>query len=145
MTVTFFGHKQTPPEVKHKLRAVLIDVIENHGANVFYVGNQGMFDSMVRSTLKELSEIYPHIRYMVVLAYMPDPKDTVYRIDYSDTIYPEGLEFVPRKFAISRRNRWMIDQSDMVITYVLGPCGGAATSKNLAEKKGKLIINIANM
>lgn len=36
----------------------------------------------------------------------------------------------------------MIEQADYVITYVTHSWGGAAKFKELAEKKGKTVINI---
>ncbi len=142
VTCTFFGHKNTPQEIEPTLRSVLIDLIENKKVNSFYVGNQGHFDYMVRKALKQLKLDYPHISYAVVLAYMPIKK-TDYE-DYSDTIFPDGLESVPPKYAISKRNRWMIDKSDFVVTYVKRIVGGAAQFKELAEKKGKTVINLAD-
>ena len=68
---TFFGHRECPDSVKTKLREVLVDLIENHGVDMFYVGNQGQFDAMVRSALRELRKVYPQTEYAVVLAYMP--------------------------------------------------------------------------
>lgn len=49
---------------------------------------------------------------------------------------------VPRRFAIDKRNRWMIDHSDFVITYVSRSFGGAAKFKEIAEKKNRVVINI---
>ncbi len=71
---TFFGHKDTPETIKPALRAMLIDLIENHGVQSFYVGNNGQFDGMVVNLLKELKETHAHIDYTIVLAYMPDGK-----------------------------------------------------------------------
>ena len=59
-----------------------------------------------------------------------------------ETIYPDGLEKVPRRFAISQRNKWMLTQSDTVITYVEYRSSGAGQFKELAEKKGKRIIEL---
>lgn len=42
-TVTFFGHKDTPKETEPTLRTTLLDLIENHNAVRFYVGNNGNF------------------------------------------------------------------------------------------------------
>ncbi|MBQ8203233.1 MAG: hypothetical protein IJZ75_03020, partial [Clostridia bacterium] len=56
--------------------------------------------------------------------------------------YPEGIEKAPLKFAIVKRNRWMIEKSDFVITYVNRVIGGAAQFKELSAKKGKTVINI---
>ena len=49
---TFFGHRDSPETIKPKIRAAVIDLIENHGVTMFYVGNQGNFDRLVRSVLK---------------------------------------------------------------------------------------------
>ena len=43
---TFFGHRECPDTIKPKLREVLVDLIENHGVDMFYVGNQGQFDAI---------------------------------------------------------------------------------------------------
>lgn len=141
MTVTFFGHRDTPPTVCSILEKVLIDLIENEGAVRFFVGNQGAFDRMVRSALRGLTAVYPSIEYAVVLAYLPvAPTDTD---DFSDTLFPDGFETVPRRFAIDRRNRWMLNESDAVVTYVTQPCGGAAKFKARALQKGKRVIELS--
>lgn len=141
MVCTFFGHRDTEEKTKEILNSVLVDLIENNGADMFYVGNQGSFDNLVRAKLKELKRVYPHIKYAVVLAYMPG-KRTCYE-DYTDTIYPfENEKIIPR-FAINKRNIWMINKSDYVITYVNRTFGGAAQFKALALKKGKTVIELS--
>ena len=74
-TCTFFGHRDCPETIKPYLREVLIDLITNNGVNTFYVGNQGRFDGIVRSVLRELEQEYPEIHYAVVLAYLPGKKN----------------------------------------------------------------------
>ena len=65
--------------------------------------------------------------------------------DYSDTILPEGIETVIKRFAINYRNKWMIEQSDFVVTYVVHDGGsGAAQFKKLAERKGKTVIELSS-
>ena len=140
MTVTFFGHKDTPKEIEPTLRTTLVDLIKNHGATEFYVGNNGNFDTMVRRQLENLSQTYP-ITYNVVLAYLPTKKSEY--DNYINTIYPEGIETVPKRFAISYRNKWMIGQSDVVVTYVTHSFGGAAQFKEMAEKQGKTVIELS--
>ena len=74
MVCTFFGHKDTPKEIEPTLRSTLIELIENKNVTVFYVGNNGNFDTMVRRQLEDLSQTYP-ITYSVVLAYLPTEKN----------------------------------------------------------------------
>lgn len=45
---TFFGHRDCPSSIKPKLREVLIDLIENHAVDMFYVGQQGAFAKLVK-------------------------------------------------------------------------------------------------
>jgi len=139
---TFFGHSYCPETVKPRLRETLVDLIETQGVDVFYVGNHGDFDRMTRSLLRELSAQYPHIRYAVVLAYVPQKRDEFDQRDWSDTMLPEGIERVPPRFAISWRNRWMLDRADIVVTYITHSWGGAAQFAELAEKKGKLVVGL---
>ena len=125
-TCCFFGHR----EVMHNIRPRL--------TTEFYVGNQGQFDSTVYSVLKELKANYPHIRYTVVLAYIPD--EYIKEVYGEDTLFPDGLESVPKKYAISKRNDWMIQQSSYVVCYVHKITGGASKFKEKAEKKGLILI-----
>ena len=137
---TFFGHRDCPSSIQPKLKATLIDLIENHAVHTFYVGNHGAFDSLVRSILQELTQPYPQIRYTVVLAYLPTKQtDFPYK-----TLLPDGIENVPKRFAISFRNKWMLKQSDFVVTYITHSWGGAAQFAELAEKQQKTIIPLAS-
>ena len=140
MTVTFFGHKDTPKEIEPTLRATLVDLIENHGATEFYVGNNGNFDTMVRHQLEGLSQSYS-ITYNIVLAYIPTKKSEY--DDFTNTLLPEGIETIPKRFAISYRNKWMVEQSDIVITYVARTYGGAWQFKAMAERQGKKVIELS--
>ena len=108
----------------------------------FYVGHQGQFDGIVYSVLKELKAKYPQIRYTVVLAYMPD--EYIKEVYGEDTLFPDGMENVPKKFAISKRNDWMIQQSGFAMYYVYKITGGAAKFREKAGKRGLQIIDVLN-
>ena len=97
---------------------------------------------MVYSVLKELKAKYPQIRYTVVLAYMPD--EHIKELYGEDTLFPDGLESVPKKYAINKRNDWMISHSSFVICYVWKVTGGAAKFRDKAKKNGLRIIDVLN-
>lgn len=138
MTCTFFGHRDAPPEIEGALRRVLVALIEARQADTFYVGNQGKFDRMVARVLSGLQQEYPHITYAVVLAYLPGEQTAAGQ----NTLYPEGMEDVPPRFAIARRNAWMLQQADCVVVYVSRSVGNAAKLQARAEKCGKAVINL---
>ena len=139
-TCTFFGHRDCPDIIKPKIRDILVYLISEKKVDNFYVGNQGRFDSLVRSLLREHKREYPHINYAVVLAYFP--KENIIGEDYSDTILPDGLENVSPRFAISYRNNWMLNQSDYVVTYITRPYGGAYQFYKKATNQNRVVINI---
>lgn len=126
-----------PQRVEQTLRIILMDLITNKGVDLFYVGNQGEFDRMVINNLKLLKPCFPQIKFYVVLAYMPCVKEGV------ETVFPDILEKTPPKYSIAKRNLWMIEKSDYVITYVKHITGGAAQYQEIAEKKGRIVINLA--
>lgn len=136
---TFFGHREYFGLDSQVLLRAIEDQIHK-GVDTFYVGNQGQFDSAVYSCLKQLRKKHPHIRVCVVLAYLPTEKNEY--DDMTDTMYPE-IEGHP-KFAIERRNRWMIDHSDFLLCYINHTWGGAYKFAKLAKRRGKTVINLGN-
>lgn len=80
------------------------------------------------------------MHYAVVLAYMPSERSTP--TDTSDTMLPEGIELVHPRYAISWRNNWMLQQSDIVVAYVTHSWGGAAQYMKKAIRSGKTVINL---
>lgn len=144
MVCAFFGHRVIDEDLEVILKASIIDLIENKNVTTFLVGHNGAFDNLVRSTLKKLLLAYPKIRFFVVLAYRPVEKSKNQNFDFSDTIYPDALANVPARYAIDKRNRWLIDNCDYVITYAKYP-GGAARFSALAKKKGKIVISLVDM
>lgn len=138
MNVTFCGHSQITKEDKIAswLRTVTQSLIEQ-GATTFFLGGYGEFDSLAASILREQKKKYPQIKLVLVLAYLNTGKNTS---GYDSTVYPP-LETVSRRFAISHRNRWMVEASDVVVAYVLHDWGGAATTLRCAKQKKKQIIS----
>ena len=67
MVCTFFGHRDAPEEIRRELSSTIQKIVERDANCVFYVGNQGNFDRLVLTVLKELVENYPSIRYYIVL------------------------------------------------------------------------------
>lgn len=144
MVCCFFGHSEVRVSIEEHLRSILVELIDE-GVDSFLVGNQGGFDGLVLHMLRKLQQEYPHISYRVVLAYMPGEKADRSYYDPLETLYPEGLESVHPRYAISWRNRWMINESDVVVTYITHSWGGAAQFAELAMRKKKQVINIASL
>lgn len=138
MICTFFGHHDCPASIKLKLYEAIKTQIEQ-GTTKFYVGNNGTFDALVLSCLRELKQKYEEIDYAVVLAYIPS-KNAFYLPN--ETVFPEKIELVPKRFAIDYRNRWMTECANVIIAYIDHFWGRAAKYVKIAKNKGVKIINI---
>ncbi|MBB5265772.1 putative phage-like protein YoqJ [Catenibacillus scindens] len=138
MNVTFCGHAQVVQiEQVTEWLYTITQVLIEQGATTFYLGGYGAFDNLAASVLRAQKKRYPQIEMILVLAYLETTKDTS---GYDSTVYPP-LETVPRRFAISHRNRWMVESADVVVAYVLHDWGGAATTLRYASRKKKKIIS----
>ncbi len=137
---TFFGHRESFGLDLQKLSNTIESLIKE-GVDTFYVGNQGTFDSTVYHILKQLCINYPFIKISVVLAYIPTIEQPL--VDMQDAVYPP-IEGHPR-FAIERRNRWMIDTSDYCICYINKIWGGAYKFAKTAKQKGLTVINLGTL
>lgn len=134
---TFFGHRDCPDNIVERLREEIELLVTRRGVDTFYVGTQGAFDRLAYTALSDVRERYD-IKVYRVLAYMPKPNDN----DTADTILPEGLESVPPRYAIVKRNEWMLNRCDYVIAYVTHISSGAYKFVQQAEKKEKAVIYI---
>ena len=142
-TCTFFGNRDCLQSVYPALKSVVTDLIRNRGVRTFYVGTQGIFDGIVQRVLSEVSKEYADLNCYVVLAYFPNMKQK--KTSYYDlpTLLPEGIEKILPRFAISWRNRWMIQKADYVVVYTkINPNGKAADFAQYERKKGKTVIQI---
>lgn len=137
MTCTFFGHRDCSDDVYDELKAVIIDLVIHKGVKKFIVGNNGNFDRLVIRVLRECKAELSCIDYCVALAYLQKNPDFNY-----PTVYFEGLESVPKRFAVYYRNKIMINKCDWVIGYINHNCGGAYSFFELARKQGKNCINL---
>lgn len=64
MKVTFIGNHDAPETIYPTLYEAVEGLILR-GANDFYVGHNGCFDTLVRRVLKDLKRKYPDIRFAV--------------------------------------------------------------------------------
>ena len=150
-TVSFFGHRELLQMWRYEsvLEKYIRTLIDSHEYVDFLVGRDGDFDHLASSTIIKCAAAldYGNTRHILVLPYM--------RADYRDNedaflkYYDEvricdasvGSHF---KSAIQIRNRFMVDQSDLVISCILQNSGGAYKTIRYAEKQNRKIINIAD-
>lgn len=151
-TCTFAGHREVyQANISEKLDEAISKILSSgDSAFQFLVGGMGKFDEMCASAIRSAKKKYPNleITLSLVLPYMKqevnESKD-YYELLYDDVIIPFELAGVHYKSAITKRNRWMVEQSDWLIAYVYREFGGALTTLHYAEKQGLQIINVADV
>lgn len=141
MICTFFGHKDSPYALKEELKNLLLHLINNRGVKKFYVGNNGNFDFLVQVVLKEILSDRDDIDFSIVLSFLGE-KALIN--DQKYTILPEGLELSLPRFAIFKRNEWLLKQANFAVVYVNHHFSNAHKWLEKATAKGIKVINIAN-
>ncbi|MEE0928706.1 MAG: hypothetical protein UIG59_05910 [Acutalibacteraceae bacterium] len=139
---TFIGHKNCSEEIKTLLVTTIKRLIEEKTVTTFYVGTEGNFDKYVYTVLCQIAKEYD-IKIIVVLAYLKPKAEWVY-YDQEKTIFPDELTKTPIKFAIKRRNSYMIDKAEYLVTYLNTSTSNTYTNVEEAIKKKKKIINLGH-
>ena len=146
MIIIFCGHSDFlfSDDVNQQLKNILVSEIIKNPTCKFYLGGYGNFDGLCLRTFRELKKEFEDIEIIFITPYIDQnySKLEFAKYHYDDIIFPP-LESVPRKFAILKRNEWMVDSADLVIAYVKYSWGGASKTLEYAKRKKKPIINLA--
>ena len=139
-----FGHRYVFENLISKLDNAVEEAI-TQGCELFYTGAMGDLDSLFSSAVRSAKKVYPHIKLIGVKPYFTNDINTdkdYYAALYDDIIIPDELAGIHPKAAIKARNRWMIDNSDIVLIYTVRNYGGAYEAKQYAQHENKAIIII---
>lgn len=143
--IAFFGHREVwnIRELETKLSVIIKRIMDTHTYIEFYIGRNGEFDEFTASVIKRLKK-EREMSYNILILVLPyTVKDMEYYERYYDEmIIPESIGKAHYKNAITLRNRWMVDQADLVIVNVERQSGGAYTAMRYAEKQNKQVINL---
>ena len=142
----FIGHRDAPVGLLPQVRAAVEGLIMREGVTDFYVGSRGSFDRLAAAAVRELRETYPQIRLYLVLAYLPAKGTGEAPPGFTGTVFPEGLESVPRRFAIQRANRAMVDTCNFMVAYAPYAAGNARKVLDYARRQqGRGLIQILEL
>lgn len=133
-TCFFIGHREAPEHLIPKLSAEIERHITECNVTDFIVGGYGRFDMLAAGCVTNAKKRHPEVTLTRLLAYysqepVPIPSG------FDRTLYPEGMEKVPKRAAIIRANHYMIDHSDYLIAYAWHPASNARNLVEYAEKR----------
>ena len=133
----FIGHRDAPEEISTALAAEVRRHITEFNVTEFVVGHYGHFDAMAGRVVVAAKEKFPRIRLMMLLPYHPTDAPINLPEGYDGTFYPPDMEHVPRRLAIVRANRYMVDHTDYLIAYAHHPASNARELVEHAETRQK--------
>ena len=143
--VSLFGHREINnlQHIDDQLVPIIKELIQTKSHVSFLLGRNGEFDEYAASLIKCVQREVGKENSDITLVLPYAVANIEYFEKYYDSIIiPESLYGVHIKSSITLKNRWMIEQSDLVIVYVEHNRGGAYTAMKYAEKLEKNIINI---
>lgn len=151
MIIAFIGHS----EIAHQDRVQSAVKEQISGASreaaevVCYVGGYGDYDEICARACRELKSERGGIEVVYVTPYIsPDAQVRIRKMQndgmIDTSVYPP-LECVPPRFAILKRNEWMMKNADLVIAYVKREYGGAYKALCVARRLKKPVINLAEI
>ena len=146
----FFGHRKIEErsKIKEKVKAFLIEKIENENFRRFYFGGFGEFDDICYEIVTELKQRYSDIKRCFCVVdekWLNKKPKWLEKIEYEEIIsFALAFEWWYKR--IYFRNCAMIDQSDFVVFFVVDKeNSGANKSLVYAKSKKKSLINSADI
>ena len=139
----FIGHREASEEIYPVLYAAVEQHIVEYGVTEFFVGHYGRFDRLAALAVKEAKRFYPEVKLTLLLPYHPAQRHIPTPDGFDGTFYPSGMESVPRKAAIIRANRYVVDHVDYLIAYAWHPASNARELVDYAKghkRIGKIVI-----
>ena len=143
--ISFIGHREIYGcNWENRLEKIITEAIRSHDVVELYIGRNGDFDIMAASVIKRIQRNFDKHKSSLNLVLPYRVKDIeYYEKYYDDIILPLDTNTHP-KAAITKRNQWMIDNSDLLVAYVEpNRKGGALAAFQYAQKQGVEIINLA--
>lgn len=149
MIIAFCGHAQfdRTEECEQKILSFLEEKAGDQRVEM-YLGGYGDFDNFAYDCCKKYQRTHSEVSLLLITPYMTPEYQKNHlayqRLRYDGIIYPEIEDKLP-KYAISYRNKWMVEKADYVIAYIDHDWGGAYQTYQHAKRKGKLVFNLGKL
>ena len=144
-TVSLFGHRRVDDLriLDAKLYPLIKELVKTHPYINFLIGRNGEFDEYAASIIKRIQKETERENSCLTLV-LPYTVANIeyYEKYYDDLIIPESLHGAHPKSAITLRNNWMIDNSDVIIFYIEHESGGAYTALKYVNSLNKKTIDL---
>ena len=142
----FIGHRETGSEIYPLLVSAVERHVEEYGVTDYYVGRYGRFDSLAAAAVMDVRNRHPEVRLTLVLPYHPADRPVEKPEGFDATYYPWTDERIPKRLAIVKTNRRMVEECTHLIACAFHHLGGTGQIVDYArrrEKKG--LVTVTNL
>ena len=145
-TCFFIGHRETGEWILSVLAQEVERHITEYGVTEFVMGHYGGFDRLAASAVRAAKECHPEITLTLLLPYHLHDQPIPVPEDFDGTFYPPGMEAVPKRAALVRANRYMLEHSSYLIAYVSHPPSGSREVLEAALRRQRHgLIHVTNL
>ena len=129
------------------LTTTILAMIDDE-CGTFYTGMASGFDLLASEIVLDLKKQYENLKLVAVVPFEEQEKS--YSNDWKQR-YDEVLSACDEVVVLSKqyhagcyqnRNKYMVDNSDYVVTWYDGKQGGTRNTLNYAQKKNRYIVNV---
>lgn len=144
----FAGHRFAPHSLLPEVLLAVGEIVRESDSVEFYSGGMGDFDKLCEQAVREIKKGFPEKEILLSLVlpscqYVPENRYLTYLSRLYDEIFVcEASDGAHYKSMIGKRNRWMIENSDILIAYVTHDGGGACAALKYAQKRNLRIIRV---
>ena len=135
-------------EFENSVTAALLELFDDE-CYTFYSGGAMGFDIIAAEAVLDLRKVCPHPVKLICALPFKNQSDTY--TDHWKSRYEAVLKSADQiiytseeyhRGCYSVRNRYMVDNSDYVLTWFDGASGGTKNTVDYALKKGKTVVNL---
>lgn len=141
-TCFFIGHRDAPGNIYDRLLQAVERHICEYGTTDFIVGRYGNFDRLAARAVMEAKRHHADVTLTLLMPYYRTDTESL-PDSFDGSLFPDGLETVPKRIAIIRANQYMIHHCDYLIVYDAGHIGN--TRKLVADARKIECLHIENV
>ena len=141
----FAGHRDfRDNKIEEKFMKTIEELYVKENVSYFMVGNYGAFDRFCAHCVRKLKSKYDKITLELVVPYLTNEirKYPEYYEDFDNILIVDNIN-TPTKYKIIKANRYMVDNSDFMLSYITHTWGGAYITFEYAKTKNLQIINFS--
>ena len=117
--MAFIGHREIRGnyDLDDKIEQTIREKLCGKEYVEFYIGRNGDFDILAASAIKKAQKAVGHHNSCLILLQPYPMKDDIYHEKFYDEVQYPIVRTHP-KATITKRNRWMIENADILISFV---------------------------